>query len=46
MTDVDFDLGRPEWRDDPYPKYRELRESSPVHYAPNPGVYCVYATTT
>ncbi len=38
---VDFEPLSPRWRDDPYAKYRELRDHSPVHFAPDTGVYCV-----
>jgi cytochrome P450 len=37
----DYDPCRPEWRDDPYPPYRELRERAPVHFAPETGAWCV-----
>ncbi len=38
---VDFDPFSPAWRDDPYPKYRELRERAPVHWSPEARVFCV-----
>jgi len=38
---ADFDPLSPRWRTDPYPAYRELRNTAPVHRAPNSGVYCV-----
>jgi cytochrome P450 len=38
---VSYDPFSAEWRDDPYPKYRELREHAPVHYAPASKVWCV-----
>jgi cytochrome P450 len=38
---VSFDPYSPAWRDDPYPKYRELRDAAPVHYSPEAGVWCV-----
>ena len=36
-----FDPYSPAWRDDPYPKYRELRDRAPVHWSPEAGVWCV-----
>jgi cytochrome P450 len=36
-----FDPFSPAWRDDPYPKYRELRDRAPVHWSPEAGVWCV-----
>jgi cytochrome P450 len=38
---VDFDPFSPAWRDDPYPKYRELRDRAPVHWSPAAKVFCV-----
>jgi len=38
---VSFDPFSPSWRDDPYPKYRELRDAAPVHYSPEAKVWCV-----
>jgi len=38
---VSFDPFSPAWRDDPYPKYRELRDRAPVHWSPEAGVFCV-----
>jgi cytochrome P450 len=38
---VSFDPFSPAWRDDPYPKYRELRDRAPVHGSPEAGVWCV-----
>jgi cytochrome P450 len=38
---VDFDPFSPVWRDDPYPKYRELRDHAPVHFSPEARVWCV-----
>jgi cytochrome P450 len=38
---VSFDPFSPAWRDDPYPKYRELRDHAPVHWSPEAGVFCV-----
>jgi cytochrome P450 len=37
----DFDPYSPAWRDDPYPKYRELRDHAPVHWSPEAQVWCV-----
>jgi cytochrome P450 len=31
---MDFDPYSARWRDDPYPKYRELRDHAPVHHSP------------
>jgi len=36
-----YDPSRREWREDPYPHYRELRDRAPVHWAPETGVWCV-----
>jgi cytochrome P450 len=30
-----------DWKDDPYARYRELREEAPVHWAPESEVWCV-----
>jgi cytochrome P450 len=38
---VSYDPFSAEWRDDPYPKYRELREHAPVHYAAASNLWCV-----
>ena len=38
---VAFDPFSPAWRDDPYPKYRELRDHAPVHWSPEAQVWCV-----
>ena len=38
---VSFDPFSPAWRDDPYSKYRELRDFAPVHWSPEVGVWCV-----
>ena len=38
---VSFDPFSPAWRDDPYPKYRELRDHAPVHWSPEAKVWCV-----
>jgi cytochrome P450 len=37
----DYDPCRPEWREDPYPAYRRLRDGAPVHFAPHTRVHCV-----
>jgi cytochrome P450 len=37
----DYDPCRPEWRDDPYPRYRELRDRAPVYFAPETRAWCV-----
>ena len=37
----DYDPCRPEWRDDPYPRYRELRDGAPVYFAPETRAWCV-----
>ncbi len=36
-----FDPFRSDWRQDPYPAYRELRDSEGLHFAPESGVWCV-----
>ena len=38
---VSFDPFSPVWLDDPYPKYRELRDGAPVHWSPEARVWCV-----
>jgi cytochrome P450 len=38
---AEFDPLSPRWRTDPYPAYQELRETAPVHRAPESGIYCV-----
>jgi cytochrome P450 len=38
---VSFDPFSTAWRDDPYPKYRELRDHAPVHWSPEAKVWCV-----
>jgi cytochrome P450 len=38
---LSFDPFSPAWRDDPYPKYRELRDGAPVHWSPEAEVWCV-----
>jgi cytochrome P450 len=37
----DYDPSRPDCRDDPYPRYRELRDHAPVHWAPLTRAFCV-----
>ncbi len=36
-----FDPFSPGWREDPYPKYRELRDEAPVHWSPEARAFCV-----
>jgi cytochrome P450 len=36
-----YDPFRPEFRDDPYPAYRALRDQAPIHFAPEANVWCV-----
>jgi len=36
-----FDPFASDWRDDPYPTYRRLRDEAPVHYSQERGVYSV-----
>jgi cytochrome P450 len=38
---ADYDPCAPEWRDDPYPHYRELRDHAPVYRSASTGVWCV-----
>lgn len=38
---VDFDPYSHRWKANPYPKYRELRDEAPVHYAPESETYTV-----
>jgi cytochrome P450 len=38
---VAYEPFSPRWREDPYPAFRELRESAPVHYATESKCYCV-----
>ncbi|MEN8158827.1 MAG: cytochrome P450 [Myxococcota bacterium] len=38
---VDFDPISPTWRDDPYPRYRELRDRAPLHQSPDTGFWFV-----
>ena len=37
----EYDPCQPEWRADPYPHYRELRDQAPVYWAPQTGAFCV-----
>jgi cytochrome P450 len=37
----DYDPCLAEWRADPYPRYRELRDQAPVYWAPATGAFCV-----
>jgi len=41
VSPVEYEPFSSVWRDDPYPKYSELRDRAPVHWAPESGVYCV-----
>ena len=36
-----YDPFRPEFRSDPYPWYRALRDNAPVYFAPEANVWCV-----
>ena len=36
-----YDPFRPEFTVDPYPHYRELRDTAPVHFAPEAKLWCV-----
>ena len=36
-----YDPLRSDWRRDPYPAYRELRDADGLHFAPESGVWCV-----
>lgn len=38
---TDLDPFSPAWREDPYPLYRRLRDTAPVHYVPSMNVHCV-----
>jgi cytochrome P450 len=38
---IPFDPFSPDWRDDPYPVYRRLRDEAPVHFSPANGIYSV-----
>jgi cytochrome P450 len=38
---VEYDPFSPQWRADPYPKYRELRDTAPVYFAPEANVWCI-----
>jgi cytochrome P450 len=37
----DYDPCLPDWRSDPYPHYRALREQAPVYWAPRTHAWCV-----
>ena len=37
----DYDPCLPDWRSDPYPHYRALREEAPVYWAPKTRAWCV-----
>lgn len=36
-----YDPFSAEWRDDPYSKFRELRDDAPLHYSPEANAWCV-----
>ena len=36
-----FDPFSPDWREDPYPVYRRLRDEAPVHYSAEREIYSV-----
>jgi cytochrome P450 len=38
---VEYEPFEARWREDPYPVYRQLRDESPVHWAPRSKVWCV-----
>ena len=38
---VDYEPFSQRWRRDHYPKYRELRDHAPVHFAPDANVWCI-----
>jgi cytochrome P450 len=38
---VDFEPYSNDWKHDPYSKYRELRDASPIHWAPVSRAWCV-----
>jgi len=38
---IAFDPFSAEWRRDPYPVYRQLRDEAPIHQAPESGIWCV-----
>jgi cytochrome P450 len=38
---VEYEPLSPEWRPDPYPTFRLLRDRDPVHWAPESRCYCV-----
>ncbi len=38
---LDFDPFSTDWRADPYPAYRALRDEAPVHRAPVSGFHCI-----
>jgi cytochrome P450 len=41
MMTPEYDPCRPEWRANPYPHFRELRDEAPVYWAPETGAFCV-----
>lgn len=38
---ISFEPLSPDWRDDPYAVYRQLREHDPAHWAPDAKAYCI-----
>jgi len=38
---IEFEPFSNDWKSDPYPKYRELRDEAPVHWAPESQVWCI-----
>jgi len=38
---VEYDPFSPQWLANPYPKYRELREHAPIHFAEDANVWCI-----
>ena len=36
----------PDWRDDPYSVYQQLREKDPVHWAPEAKAFCISSAVT
>ena len=39
--DVDFEPYSTKWKQNPYPKFRELRDEAPVHWAKESKVWCI-----
>jgi cytochrome P450 len=38
---IEFDPFSPEWRDDPYPLFRTLRDEAPVYWSEPSRIFCV-----